>query len=166
MRKFPLVLLVIGFVFLFLSIDVTFTGAVTETNVKVSNSVFFIIGLAFFIVSLGLLAAGKSLESLLIPTGTKRAIQARVETAMKDYEGREEKPYILIAGEIHRDERGRPEKDTQQALIYKELRERGLKPSDFIIEGKSRDTLENFLYSIEKLKEKGIGRMKISTNPT
>ncbi|MCR4327550.1 MAG: YdcF family protein [Nanoarchaeota archaeon] len=168
MKKLPLVLLFAGFIFLFLSVDVTLTGAVIGTDIKITNSLFFVFGLTFFMASLILFVANKSLESLVIPTGTLEADEKRVETAMRSYSHtKEPKPYVLVSGEIHRDERGRPKPDTQQYSIYKELREHyGLKPSDFIIEGKSRDTLENFLYSIKKLKRKKVNHMKIATNPT
>jgi hypothetical protein len=168
MKKLPLVLLFAGFIFLFLSVDVTFTGAVIGTNIEITNYFFFVFGLTFFMASLVLFVVNKSLESLVIPTGTLEADEKRVETAMRSYSHtKEPKPYVLISGEIHRDERGRPEKESQQYSIYKELREHyGLKPSDFIIEGKSRDTLENFLYSIKKLKRKKVNYMKIATNPT
>lgn len=168
MKKLPLILLLVGFIFLVLSIDVTFTGAVIGTNIEITNSLFFVFGLTFFMASLILFVANKSLESLVIPTGTLEADEKRVETAMRSYSHtKEPKLYVLVSGEIHRDERGRPEKESQQYSIYKELRGHyGLKPSDFIIEGKSRDTLENFLYSIKKLKRKKVNHMKIATNPT
>jgi hypothetical protein len=168
MKKLPLVLLLAGFIFLLLSVDVTFTGAVIGTDIEIKNTPFFIFSLVFFMASLVLFVVNKSLESLVIPTGTLEADQRRVETAMRSYiHTKEPRPYVLISGEIHRDERGRPKKESQQYSIYKELREHyGLKSSDFIIEGKSRDTLENFLYSIKKLKRKKVNHIKIATNPT
>jgi len=169
MKKLPPYLLLTGFIFLFFSVDVTFTGAVIGTNIKISNMVFFIFSLTFFMASLTLFVVKKSLESLAItiPTGTLKADKKRVKTAMINYTKTKEKPYVLVSGEINRDERGRPKKESQQYSIYKKLRKNyGLKPSDLIIEGKSRDTLENFLYSIKKLKRKGINHMKIATNRT
>jgi len=156
MKKLSLVLLLVGFVFLFLSVDIIFTGAVIGTNIEIKNILFFVFSLTFFMASLILFVVNKSLESLVIPTGTLEADQKRVGTVMRSHSHtKEPKPYVLVSGEIQRDERGRPEKESQQYSIYKELREHyGLKPSDFIIEGKSRDTLENFLYSIKKLKRK------------
>jgi len=86
---------------------------------------------------------------------------------MKSYNHTKDKPYILVSGYIDRDEQGRPKKESQQSLIYKELRKTyKISPSDMLIEGKSKDTLENFLYTIEKLNKKGINHMKIATNPT
>ena len=168
MKKLPFVLLFAGFVFLFLSIDITFTGAVVGTDIQIKNTLFFIFSLTFFIISLLLFVANKSLEALVIPTGTLEASKRRVETDMRSYiNTREPKPYVFVSGEINRDEGGRPKKESQQYLIYKELRKHyGLKPSDLIIEGKSRDTLENFLYLIKKMKRKGINHMKIATNPS
>ena len=76
-------------------------------------------------------------------------------------------PYVLVAGNIQRDASGRVKKDSQQYSIYKDLRkEYNLKPTDMIIEGKSEDTLENFLYSIKRLNDKDINKMGIATNRT
>jgi ABC-type uncharacterized transport system fused permease/ATPase subunit len=112
MKKLPLVLLFTGFVFLFLSVDVTFTGAVVGTDIQIKNTLFFFSGLTFFLASLVLFVVDKSLESLVIPTGTLEADKKRVVIAMRSYTHTgEPKPYVLVSGEIHRDERGRPEKD-------------------------------------------------------
>lgn len=165
-----LFLLLIGFSLLILSIKMNYVGAVTGTNLRIINSFFLIFSLIFFIFSIILFITNKSLESLIIPTGSLEADKKRVKTAMKNYfyaDTKDSKPYVLISGEIQRDENERPKKDSQQYLIYKELRKNyGLNPSDLIIEGKSKDTLENFLYSIEKLKKRGISNIKIVTNPT
>jgi len=40
MKKLALILLFLGFVFLFLSIDISFTGAVIETNFDIKNNLF------------------------------------------------------------------------------------------------------------------------------
>ena len=168
MKKQPFIFLIAGFVFLFLSVDGTLTGAVTGPSVKITDNLFFVFSQVFFVVSLILFVVNKSLESLVIPTGNFEADQKRLRTAMTDYLDRKgPKPYVLVSGAIQRDERGRAKRNSEQYSIYKELRGRyGLKPSDFIIEGKSKDTLENFLYSVKKLKRKKINRMKIATNPT
>ncbi|MFH1452327.1 MAG: YdcF family protein [archaeon] len=167
MKKLSLVLLLVGFVFLSLSFEVTITGAVIGRGVEVSNVLFFILSLTFFIGSFVLYVVNKSLESLVIPTGNLEEDEKRVETAMRSYVRTKDKPYVLVSGEIHRDESGGPRRESQQYSIYKKLREQyGLKPSDLIIEGKSRDTLENFLNSVEKLKRKGVNHLKIATNQT
>jgi len=169
MKKLILILLLIGSVFLFLSINVTFTGALIGTNLKITNTIFFILGLTFFIISLILFVENKSLECILIPTKTSKAQKRSIKKAIENYQNINEKnkPYILVSGKIQRDKENKPKKRSQQYLIYKELRKNYmLKPSDLIIEGKSEDTLENFLYSIKKLKTKGINQMKIATNPT
>ena len=99
----------------------------------------------------------KSLESIVIPTGGRNLEenQKRLETAMRHYFENGQTPYILITGG-----------DSYLPAIYKGARKFGLKPTDFIIEGRSKDTLENFLYSIEKLKERKISSVKIATNLT
>jgi len=167
MKKIHLFGLLIGFIFLLLSIKITFTGAIIGTNIEISNILFLVISLTFVIGSIILYVANRSLESLVIPTGTLESDQKRIDAVMKSYNHTKDKPYILVSGYIDRDEQGRPKKESQQSLIYKELRKTyKISPSDMLIEGKSKDTLENFLYTIEKLNKKGINHMKIATNPT
>ena len=96
--------------------------------------------------------------NLLWLIGNEEEDQKRLEKAMESYTGMKNKPYILISGEI----------PLQQVYsqMYKPLREHGVKHSEFIIERKSQDTLENFLYSIKRLKKKEINNIRIATNPT
>jgi hypothetical protein len=168
MDKKHILLLVVGFVFLFNSVYPSITGAVIGDGYGIVNELSFIIGMAFLIGFFVLHIHSKSLEAIVIPTGSLEADEERSERAMIEYPKDEEKtPYILVTGDIHRDAHGRIKKDSQQSSIYKELRGKyGLTPSDMIIEGKSRDTLENFLYSIRKLKKKDIKKIEISTNRT
>lgn len=99
----------------------------------------------------------KSLESIIIPTGgtNSRTNRKRTDVAVKDYFERMRRPYVLISGW-----------DCSSYSIYRDARKRGLAPSDFIIERRSKDTLGNFLHSVEELKKRGIGSMRIVTNPT
>jgi hypothetical protein len=112
----------------------------------------------------------KSLEVLLVPTGVGNANLKRAEAAGKEYEklkNKKHKPYILITGGIQRDKQGKIKKDSDQYEIYRYLRKNHhLKPSEFLIEGESKDTLENFLYSLKKLKNKNTKEIIIATNPT
>ncbi len=168
MKKTAFIFLLLGLIFLVLSLNVNLTGAVIGTEIEIHNYLFFVLSLAFILVSL-ILFTKKSLESLVIPTGEtiEGGSKKRVEKAMENYfHTKEPKPYILVTGLTERDKKGRPKLKSQQYQIYDELRHKyNLKPSDMIIEGKSRDTLENFLYSIKKLKKKGINHMKIATSP-
>ena len=168
MKKLALIFLLFGLFLLFFSLDISFTGLAIGKNIGISNPPLLFFSLIFFIASAVLYLSHKSLEALVIPTGgTSEVNKKRVETAMKDYSGTRHKPYIIVSGVINRDERGSPLRDTPQYSIYKELRAKyGLKPSDITVEGKSEDTLENFLYSINRLKKKGINQIKIATNPT
>ena len=99
----------------------------------------------------------KSLESIIIPTGgmNPRINRKRTDVAISDYFERMQRPYVLISGW-----------DCASYSIYRDARKRGLVPSDFIIERRARDTLGNFLYSVEELKKRGINSVKIATNPT
>ncbi len=167
MKYLTPLLLIGGLGFLFFSVNVTFTGAIIGTSLQVSNMFLFILSLIALLGALLSYASDRALESLVIPTGGSPNIEEkRLETAMKQYGREEPKPYILVTGRIDRNKYGRPSRSSQYRL-YSELRKKyGLKPSDMIIEGQSKDTLENFLYSIKKLQKKGINKIKIATNPT
>jgi len=167
MEKFWLILFLLGVFFLFISVDLTFTGAVVGTNIHISNFPIFILSLCLFTFLLISFTSNKSLEAIVVPTGTIEEDKKRLETAMHSYFRKRNKPYIMISGEMWRDEKGNLIRKSQQYSIYKELRDHyGLKPSNFIIEGKSQDTLENFIYSLKKLKKKNINYIKIVTNQT
>jgi len=168
MKKISVLFLGLGFIFLFSSVYFSVTGAVIGNNNIVANKLSLIIGLSFLIGFFILHIHSKSLEAIVIPTGDLEADEKRTERAMAEYPRDEEKtPYVLVTGDIKYDAHGKIKKDSQQSSIYKELRNKyNLNPSDMIIEGKSRDTLENFLYSIKKLKKKKIDKMEISTNRT
>ncbi len=165
MKKITIISFLISFILLFLSINSTITGAVIKTNTKIITPLFFILGLALFIGTFILYVSQRSLESIVIPTGTHEADEKRIKTAMQNYSNSKQKPYILVTGEIQRENK-KPRKDSQQYTIYQELRKQyGLKPSDMIIEGKSKDTLENFLFSLKKLPSE-VKTLKIATSPT
>lgn len=166
MKRLALIFLLIGVFLLLFSANGIFTGAFIGADIKISNTPLLFFSLVFFIASAVLYLSHKSLEAIVIPIGPdSKTDKKRLDTAMGSYSG--DNSLVLVTGVIHRDERERPLKSTQQYSIYKELRERyGLTPKEMIIEGKSRDTLENFLYSIDRLKKKRVDRIKIVTNPT
>jgi len=168
MKKISLLLFVLGCIFFSNSLSFTIVGNVIGVGAEVKDNFFFVIGMAFFIGSFILYLQSKSLEAIVIPTGDLDADEKRTKRAMVEYsKSDEETPYVLVTGNIKYDAHGEIKRDSQQPSIYRELRNKyHLNPSDMIIEGKSRDTLENFLYSIKKLKKKKINKMEISTNRT
>jgi len=167
MKKLPVLLFLFGLIFLAISLEVNLTGSVISTETNVQNNLFFIIGLSLILGSAIFYIKGRSLETIVIPTGGEELNEKRISSAMRSYKKSKDKPYVLVSGFIDRDKRGRVLKETQQYQIYKELRgKHSLKPSDMIIEGRSTDTLENFLYSLDKLKRKKMEHLKIATNPT
>ncbi|MEX0920023.1 MAG: hypothetical protein WDZ69_00385 [Candidatus Pacearchaeota archaeon] len=173
MKKFvSLLMLVTGLILLASSLKINITGFVIGTVIE--SNFNFILGMILMIISILILSKG-SLEAIVIPTGGRKRNETRIKEALKEYFDKDERPYILATGRIGRDEEGKVSKNSQQYNIYKALRDKklygkstgkGLKPSDMIIEGKSSDSLENFLYSIDKIKDKEVNNLLISTNPT
>lgn len=107
------------------------------------------------------------LEVIVIPTGSLEADKKRVTKAIDYYNLKGQKPKIMIIGNLQRDESGRLITNSQQYAIYNRLRQDyGLKPSNLWIEGYSNNTLENFVYLSQKIQDRNVQELKISTNFT
>jgi len=161
MKKIYGWLLLIISIICFLSSNLlTITGNVIGTN---ANGQHFklIFGLVFFILSLLILTGKKSLDAIIIPTGPSKEIGAkRADRAGEEYKKVGSKILLISGG---------PEKElknSQRYAIYKELRKYDISPVEIRIEGKSKNTIENVLYSIEKLKKLGAYEIGIASEPS
>ena len=140
-----------GFIFLIASLTLLSLGSFSITGNVVANYFpsklfsFHLIGLIFLLVSILIFTSKKSLDAIIIPTGDEQTDIERPQTASK----RKADDCYVISGYV---DKRRPIKYQQSATIYRELRKLGIKPSHIKIEGKSHDSLENALYSLEKLK--------------
>jgi uncharacterized SAM-binding protein YcdF (DUF218 family) len=153
--KIGLFLLVCAFIFLTFGCKLSFTG--NSIQDYFSNNIFIphIIGIILLFVSLLILTASKSLDAVIIPSGgfEKSVDRARIA-------GEKEAKYYLISGYI---DKGKPIKESQAAAMYNELRKYGIKPSKMKIEGEAKDSLDNIIYSINKLK--GLKKIGIVSYP-
>ena len=166
MKRVSLFFLIVGIILIISSSNFDMTGGVIGEGIFMKSNYLLFAGIFLLILSFFLNVKG-SLEAIVIPTGNLESDKKRTSVAMDEYRNSGEKSYVLVSGAIARDEDGRVKKDAQPYQIYKELREKyGLKPKDMIIEGKSNDTLENFLYSVKKTNSKGINQLDIATNKT
>ena len=151
--------LVIAIIFLLFSFTPTITGAAIGT--LQSFSYLHAIGFAFLLISILIFASKQTLDAIIIPTGPSFEIdKERTEKALEEYK-REKGGVFMITGRIDK-----PVKDSQVYKIYQHLRNSDIKPSQMIVEGKSRNTIENVLFSLEKLKEKSAKDVGISSNPS
>ncbi|MCK5149880.1 YdcF family protein [Candidatus Pacearchaeota archaeon] len=145
-KKIGALLLVVSFVFFILGFNFNLTGNFIKDYFEGSFLFYHLIGLIFFIGGLGLLVGKRSLDYLIIPiAGEDKEDLERTKRAEK-----EKTEYYIISGHI---DKTKPIKYSQTATIYKELRKQGIKPSEMKIESKSKDTLENAIYSLGKVKE-------------
>ena len=144
-KKLGVFLLVVSLILLLIGFNVKITGQ----TIGGGNffSLFKILGISLFFISLLMLASKRTLDAIIIPLGPsyKEDIE-RTKRALKEYEKKGTK-YFVISGE-----KGKPKLKESQSNIYKELRKYGIKPSQMKIEGKSKNTLENVIYSLKKLK--------------
>jgi len=161
--------LMVSIVFLLISFKPTMIGGVIGVNSKISY--FYLFSIGFFLASVLIFATRQTLDAIMIPTGSYKLDRERTDRAVKDDEAvKEDHPekshqIYLISGRIDRDEKGSA-KDSQVYGIYKRLREYGIKPVKIRIEGKSKNTLENVLFSLEKLKKMGAHDIGIASYST
>jgi len=148
--------LIISIISLAFSFNPTLTGNVIGTNVN--TSYFYFISLVFFILSILIFTSRKTLDAIIIPGGQEK--QERTERAVKEYLGGGAN-ILLISGRIDK-----PIKTSEIYSTYKRLRSYGIKPGEMVVEGKSANTLENVLFSLEKLKKRGAHDVGIASNPT
>ena len=108
------------------------------------------------------------LETVIIPTGSLKSDKERTKSAMRYYHTfQNEKPKIMIVGNIQRGLDDRLIKESQQYAIYKNLRNiYGLQPKNLWIEGESNNTLENSLYLYDKIKDRNVKKISIATSLT
>jgi len=140
---------IMAFVFLVLAFVTSFFGNFNFTGRIISENYFNflplnLIAIAFLLISILMFTNKKSLDAIIIPTGGH---EKNIERAKRGEE--KEAKYYLISGHINKNN---PIKESQTAEIYNELRKYGIKPSQMKIEGKSKDSLDNIMYSLEKLK--------------
>lgn len=142
-------------------------GAVVGISKEISPDYFILAGAIFLLFSVMILASKSGIEAIVVPTGEKEANVKRAKEAVNKYQEfyEIEKPYLFITGKLTKDTLGKIKPDAEVREIYKVLRKAGIKPSEMILESKSENTLENFMYSLEKFKEKGIKEMQVATSP-
>jgi len=155
--------LIISAVFLLISSQPTITGGIIGIDTKISYLYFLSIG--FFLVSLLIFTKRQTLDAIMIPTGSYKADKKRTDRAVEEGKSKKNQIY-LISGGIDKDEKGSA-KGSQVYNIYKRLREEyGIKPVNIKIEGKSKNTLENVLFSLEKFKKMGAHDVGIASYST
>jgi hypothetical protein len=143
-RKIGVFLLICSFIFLIWGINSNLTGNLIREYFNNNFMLIHLLGLILLIFGIILFLERKSLDAVIIPTGGYEKNIKRTKRA-KD----EEAKYYLISGYI---DKNRSIKESQTADIYKELRKYGIKPSQMIIESRAKDSLDNVIYSLGKLK--------------
>lgn len=160
-NKVGLIFLVLSFVLFILPYSINLTGNVISGSYFVKPSYLNLVGLVFLVLSFVIFVSRKSLDAIIIPTGPSKEVGVeRADRAANEYESRGSK-IILITGSYEPNT-----KNSQRYAIYKELRKYGIKPSDIRVEGHSKNTLENTLNSLKKLKRGGAHKIGIASNPS
>jgi uncharacterized SAM-binding protein YcdF (DUF218 family) len=138
-------LLIFSFILLFWGISSNLTGNVVLEYFNNNQMLIHILGLILFAFGIILFVERKSLDAVIIPTGD--LYERNIKRAKR---GSEEKAkYYIISGYL---DKSKPVKESQTADIYKELIKYGINPSDVKIERRAKDSLENAIYSLNRLK--------------
>ncbi len=127
-----------------------FTGAFVE-KLETDYNILLLPALAFFLVSVFLFLHRKSLDAIVIPTGTWEADIDRASKALSEKDKLKDKGYFIISG--YKGEGIERMRKGQSYRIYRYLRDNGVIPEGIRIEGKSYDSEENVLYVLKKIKE-------------
>ncbi|MFC1710602.1 hypothetical protein ACFLZJ_00365 [Nanoarchaeota archaeon] len=117
-----------------------------------------VMGIGFLLLSLMIFASSRTLDAIIIPTSPSRKIDRKRANRGVRHPG---KVYVISG------KRGNVSsiRETQRYGIYKELRKYGIKPSKMMVEGQSRNSEQNLLYSFRKLKERGAKDIGIASAP-
>ena len=158
-NKWGLSFLIIAFILLLIPFSFNITGAAIGT--LQGFSYLHAIGFAFLLISILIFASRQTLDAIIIPTSPSYEIDTeRTDKALGEhYKGKGN--VLMITGKIDK-----PIKDSQVYKIYQHLRNSGIKPSQMVVEGKSKNTLENVLFSLDKLKKMGAKDVGIASNPS
>ena len=157
-KKWGLLFLIISIILL-AAPSMNITGnAIAE---KFSNiSYFYLLGLAFLFISFIIFTSKQSLDAIIIPTGPSTEVgKERADRAVKEYQKRKAR-VLIISG------RDNSTRDSQRYAIYSELRKYGIKPSQIRVEGEARDSIENILHTLIRIKSQGARDIGIASNPS
>lgn len=141
------------------------TGNVIS-DLSLSQGVFNFAALVLFLISVFLFLVKPSLDAIIIPLGDP-IYKKRVKRAMKEYDEEVENnpagkhAYFVISGE----QGNVPLSKSERYMTYQELRKHGIKPSEMIVEGRSHNSMENILNSLERIKKKGGKDVGIASYP-
>ena len=136
------------------------TGNIINNYLQGKFLFMHLIGFALLLVAIVILTSGKSLEGVIVPTGSSyEADKERARGGIKKYE-EDKSRLVIISGTVD----GGKFIGSQPMKIYKEMRKGGVPKENFIFESKSHNTRENVLYTCEKLKEKGIDEVIVVTD--
>lgn len=165
-NKLGMFLFLVALILFILSNPFNLTGNVIGGGMEMNY--LFVIGIIFLIGSFVAFVSRQKLDAIVIPTGgSYETDMARTERAVKRYLPKEEgedkgAKNIIISGSLG----GKEVSKSQRADIYRRLREYGIKPIEMGIEGESKNSLENLLNTIKKVKKKGAKRIGIVSNPS
>ena len=160
-NRVGIMLFLIAIIFFILSNPFNLTGNVIGGGIEMN--IYFVIGVVFLIGSFVAFVSRQSLDAIVIPTGgSYETDMERTDEAVKEYLVKGNAKKLIISGTLG----GKPVSESQRADIYRRLRKYRIKPIEMGIEGESKNSLENLLNTIKKVKKKGAKSIGIASNPS
>lgn len=127
-----------------------FTGAVIKES-EAGSGIVSLLALVLFGVSVFLFLSRKSLDAIVIPSGTWEADIDRTNKALSEKDKLKDNGYFVISGYKGKGFEGM--RKGQSYRIYKYLRDHNVLPKDIRVEGKSHYSDQNVIYTLKKMKE-------------
>lgn len=148
-KGLSLILMSAGFVFMILfgSFGVTGNSIAVLSSISKFYPLTDLLGLVLVLGSFLLLAYKRSLDAIIIPTGKEDVLRA--EVAGKNADKLKEGGYFLISGVKDT----KKHKDSHRYKMFYELKGKGISPRQIKLEGRSINTEENLLNSLNRIKK-------------
>lgn len=160
-NKSGFLLFLIAIIFFIVSNPFNLTGNVIGGGIEMN--IYFIIGIVFLVGSFIAFVSRQGLDAIVIPTGgSYETDMARTDEAVKEYLTGKGAKQLIISGTLG----GKKVSESQRADIYRRLRKYRIKPIEMGIEGESKNSLENLINTLKKVKKKGAKNIGIASNPS
>lgn len=126
----------------------------------------YILGAALVLTGILVLSSKRTLDAIIIlGNPSEKTVKRRTERAIrgKDEEGNESTVFILTGGQTPGLDNTKYHSEAQ--IVYKQLRDRGIRPMQMRAETRSTDSIENIVYALEKVQEAGATEIGVASYP-
>ena len=138
---------------MFLGSPSSLSGYAVYSGSYHAQSYFYLLSVVFLVISFLLFTYRRTLDVLMIPTeASTTRIRAKSRTAAKWYKEHGAKVIVASGGEMPFLDRAYK---NEAEVVRDELRKAGVSDSHIYVEGNSRDTVENVIFTLRKMYARG-----------